>query len=93
MLRHATSTAPHTPTPVVPDAPPALHPRARGGGDGARAGTRPAPSAPARQPLKFRAPPTPHGADVEAIVDRLCVQPHLAEAVLSKLVGILQPQR
>ena len=41
----------------------------------------------------LRAPPTPHGADVEAIVDRLCVQPHLAEAVLSKLVGILQPQR
>ena len=36
---------------------------------------------------------TPHGADVEAIVDRLCVQPHLAEAVLSKLVGVLQPQR
>ena len=31
--------------------------------------------------------------DVEAIVDRLCVQPHLAEAVLSKLVGVLQPQR
>ena len=41
----------------------------------------------------LRAPPTPHGADVEAIVDRLCVQPHLADAVLSKLVGILQPQR
>ena len=41
----------------------------------------------------LRAPPTPHGADVEAIVDRLCVQPHLAEAVLSKLVGVLQPQR
>ena len=72
--------------PAVPDAPPAF--------TCARVAVERAPGEYAvTNAAWLRSPPTPHGADVEAIVDRLCVQPHLAEAVLSKLVGVLQPQR
>ncbi len=36
------------------------------------------------------APPAPHSTEVEELVDRLCMQPQLAETVLTKLVGVLQ---